>query len=144
MPGRADVTTLNAAHASDLMILTTDTNVFELEPTVMLMHELSAAGLGEDRVAIALTKVLDAKRDGEARAYLAEAGYQALPVALMFNKAAHDAGNDGHAVTELRPDSIAEQAKQFFRGIVEIVTRSRRDRTEERSAKAPERGGRER
>ena len=79
MPGRADVTTLNAAHASDLMILTTDDDVFELEPTVMLMHELSAAGLGEDRVAIALTKVLDAKRDGEARAYLAEAGYQALP-----------------------------------------------------------------
>jgi chromosome partitioning protein len=144
MPGRADVTTRTAAEISDLMVLTTDTNVFELEPTVMLMHELKAAGLGKERVVIALTKVLDARREGEARGYLETAGYEALPVPLMFNNAAHDVGNEGRAVTELRQERFAGQARQFFLSIVQTVTRSRPERSEERSDKQRNRGERER
>ena len=131
MPGRADVTTVNVAKASDLMIITTDTNVFELEPTVMLLHELKAAGVGEGRVAIALTRVLDAKREAEARSYLGQAGYEALPASLMFNRTTHDVGNEGRAVTETKPESIAEQARQFFSGLADALTRSRTMRAQE-------------
>jgi chromosome partitioning protein len=113
------------------MIITTDTNVFELEPTVMLLHELKAAGIGDGRVAIALTRVLDTKREAEARSYLERAGYEALPVSLMFNRTTHDVGNEGRAVTEAKPESIAEQARQFFSGLADALTRSRAMRTQE-------------
>jgi chromosome partitioning protein len=128
-PSRADVTTLNVAKASDLMILTTDTNVFELEPTVMLMHELRAAGITNVKAVITLNKVLDAKREAEARSYLAQAGYEALRVPLMFNRATHDIGNEGLAVTEARQEQVAEQARQFFHEITEALGRAREGKT---------------
>ncbi len=128
-PSRADITTLNVAKASDLMILTTDTNVFELEPTVMLMHELRAAGINNVKAVITLNKVLDAKREAEARNYLAQAGYEALPVPLMFNRATHDIGNEGLAVTEAKQENVAEQAKQFFHEITEALGRAREGMT---------------
>ncbi len=150
LPGRADATTLNVAKASDLMVLTSDTNVFELEPTVMLMQELKAAGLGTSRVVIALTKVLDAKHEAQARAYLAQAGFEALPVPLMFNRTTHDAGNEGRAATEAGQGAVAEQARQFLTGLVEALDRSRevlardQEQAREQGDQERERGGHER
>jgi len=150
LPSRADATTLNVAKASDMMIVTTDTNVFELEPTVMLMHELKAAGVNNVKAAIALTKVLDAKRETEARAYLARAGYDALPVPLLFNRATHDIGNEGWAVTEVKQENIAAPAREFFTGITEALSRVREMTAGEQEQnhvpreQEPDRGGRER
>jgi chromosome partitioning protein len=149
-PSRADATTLNVAKASDLMILTTDTNVFELEPTVMLMHELKAAGVNNVKAVITLNKVLDAKREAEARGYLAQAGYEALPVPLMFNRATHDIGNEGRAVTEAKQENVADQARQFFHEITEALSRAReglaatQDQGRVRDEQERERGGHER
>ncbi len=146
-PGRVGSETVSLAKASDLLLLTTDTNALELEPTVILVHSLTAAGIPDDRLAIALTKVLDDKREADARAYLKAAGYEALPVALRFNRAAHDAGNEGLAVTEVTQKSVAEQANQFFEGIVTALNQAR-ERVSEQGAREPdrtkERGERER
>ncbi len=56
-PGRAGSETVSLAKASDLLLLTTDTNALELAPTVMLVHSLITAGIANERLAIALTKV---------------------------------------------------------------------------------------
>lgn len=144
-PGRAGSETLSLAKASDLLLLTTDTNALELEPTVMLVHSLTAAGISDDRVAIALTKVLDDKREAEARAYLKAAGYEALPVALRFNRVTHDIANEGRAVTEAPQKAVAEEAGLFFNGIAAALDRmhqrmkeAQAEKTQERK---PERGG---
>jgi len=124
-PGRADINTVSLARASDLLVLSSDTNAFELEPTVMLLHELKAAGIDENRLVIALSKVIDDKREAEARAYLRQAGYEALPVALRFHPLTHDIGNEGKAVTEAREKNVAEPAKEFFTGIITALDRAR-------------------
>ncbi len=147
-PGRVGSETVSLARASDLLLLTTDTNALELEPTVMLIHSLTAAGIPDDRLAIALTKVLDDKREAEARAYLKAAGYEALPVALRFNRVTHDVGNEGLAVTEALQKSVAEQANQFFEGIAAAMSQARDRMKDAQLAREPdrskERGERER
>jgi chromosome partitioning protein len=147
-PGRVGSETVSLAKASDLLLLTTDTNALELEPTVMLIHSLTAAGIPDDRLAIALTKVLDDKREAEARAYLKAAGYEALPVALRFNRVTHDVGNEGLAVTEALQKSVAEQANQFFEGIAAAMSQARDRMKDAQLAREPdrskERGERER
>ena len=114
------------------MLLTTDTNALELEPTVMLVHSLKAAGIEDYRLAIALTKVLDSKREAQARAYLKAAGYQALPVSLRFERVSHDIGNRGLAISEAPQKAIAEQGRAFFDGIADALPS--RARTDERGA----------
>jgi chromosome partitioning protein len=143
-PGRADVNTLNLARASDLLVLSSDTNVFELEPTVMLLHELKAAGIDQTRLAVALCKVLDDKREAEARAYLKSVGYEALSVALKFHALTHDIGNEGKAVTEARQKNVAEPAEKFFSAIVSALDRARQQEQQANAVKerdkAQERG----
>jgi len=147
-PGRAGSETLSIAKASDLLLLTTDTNAIELEPTVMLVQSLKSAGIAEERLAIALTKVLDEKREAGARAYLKAAGYEALPVALRFNRVSHDIGNEGRAVTEAPQKSVAEQARLFFDSIADALERVRERMNEAQATKTQElsreRGERER
>ncbi len=117
-PGRIDHNTLKLAQASDLLLICSDTNALELEPAILLMRELAAAGVEEGRVAIVLNKVLDDGRERDAREYLAKAGMKALPLALRFHPSTHDIGNEGRAVTEARQKTVAEPAQQFFDGIV--------------------------
>ncbi|MGO8952052.1 MAG: ParA family protein [Rhodomicrobium sp.] len=147
-PGHAGNETLSLAKASDLLLLTTDTNALELEPTVMLIHSLTAAGIPDERLAIALTKVLDEKLEAEARAYLEAAGYEALPVALQFSRAAHNIANQGLAVTEAAEKSVAEPANLFFEGIAAAMSQARERMKEAQvtreSDRSQERGERER
>ncbi len=137
-PGRADINTVSLARASDLLVLSSDTNAFELEPTVMLLHELKAAGIDESRLAVALCKVLDDKREAEARAYLRQAGFEALPVALKFHPLTHDIGNEGRAVTEASQKNVAEPAKKFFSEIVSALDQTRGHAREESGRDLPE------
>jgi chromosome partitioning protein len=138
-PAGAGSETLKLARASDLMLLTTASNALELEPTVMLVHSLTAAGIPDDRLAIALTKVLDDQLDAEARAYLKEAGYEALPVALRFNRVSHIIANEGWAVTEAPDKSVADEAALFFNGIAAALDRVHQRRKEVQAEKAQER-----
>jgi hypothetical protein len=121
------------------LVICTDTNAFELEPTVLLVRELRAAGIAESGLAIALNKVLDGRRERIARDYLAKAGMQALPVALRFQVMTHDIGNEGRAVTEAPQKAVREPAEAFFKGIVDAFERARDIEAERERAAARDR-----
>ena len=112
------VSLLELAQRSDLLVLTSDTNLIELEPTVLLTRELVGRGIAGEKIAIALVKVIDREREKEARAYLGEAGLEALTPSLGWSKAMHDIGLDGRAVTEVTNRALATQAAAFVGGIV--------------------------
>ena len=109
---------LELAQRSDLLVLTSDTNLIELEPTVLLMRELVGHGVHGDKIVIALVKVIDREREKEARAYLGEVGLEALTPSLGWSKAMHDIGLDGRAVSEVANRALATQAAAFVGGIV--------------------------
>ena len=146
-PGQADASTLELTKRSDLLVLTTGTNLIELEPTVLLMRELMARGVERDKVAIALVKVIDEEREREARDYLKSAKMEALPVALRWNKTTHDIATDGRAVTEAPVRAVAKDGQAFFDGIAEALERAVRavrgkDRKAVAIAQAMRQGGR--
>jgi len=148
-PGYADNSTLELAQRSDLLVLTCGTNLIELEPTVLLMRELMAKGIPQEKVAIALVKVIDREREKEARAYLKDAKLAALEPALGWYKAIHDIGTDGRAVTESPNRAVAAHGAAFFGGIAGALERVTQPEKQKRRSVAiaeatRERGGRER
>ena len=124
LPGSADGLTLGVANESDLVVVVTDTNALELEPTVDLLRALERDGLKTPRVVVALTKVLDEKRADGARAYLREAGFEPLPIYLPHNRFVHDIGNDGRAAVEIPNASAAKQVRVFVQGLMDAFKRA--------------------
>lgn len=124
LPGTADGLTLDVARQSDLVVVVTDTNALELEPTVDLLRALERDGLKAPRVVVALTKVLDAKRADDARSYLRAAGFEPLSEYLPHNRFVHDSGNDGHAAVEVPNVTAAKQVRGFVQGIIDAFSRA--------------------
>jgi Flp pilus assembly CpaE family ATPase len=124
LPGQAGALTLKVAAESDLMVVVTDTNVVELEPTVALLDALKEQGFEEPRVVVALSKVHDQKRGEEARTYLSKAGFNALDVSMMNSISVHDVLNDGRSPIEVSITSVAQQAKAFVGGLMVALTRA--------------------
>jgi len=124
LPGAADGLKRGVAQESDLVVVVTDTNALELEPTVDLLRALERDGLKAPRVVVALTKVLDEKRADEARSYLQKAGFEPLPVYLPHNKFVHDIGNDGRAAVEIPNAPAAKQVRAFVQGLVDAFGRA--------------------
>lgn len=141
-PGRIDQNTLKVAEASDLLVICTGTNAVELELAVLLARELKEAGIEDSRIVIALNKVVDERREREAREYLAKAGLRALPVVLRFHPMTQDIGNEGRAVTETRLKAVAEPAQRFFESIVMALAQAREQEAgREREEAAKDRDG---
>ena len=148
-PGYADNSTLELAARSDLLVLTTGTNLIELEPTVLLMRELMSHGIKQEKVAIALVKVIDREREKEARDYLKAATFEALEPSLHWFKSIHDIATDGRAVTESPNRAVAAHGAAFFGGIAGALERVTQPEKQKRRSvavaeAARERGGRER
>lgn len=56
-PGWADASTVWLAQGSQLTMLPTGASVDDLSPTIRLMHELTAKGIADWRLALALTRI---------------------------------------------------------------------------------------
>ena len=124
LPGRGDQLTLAVAEASDLIVVVTDTNAFELEPTVNFLRALEKEGLKEPRVVVALSKVRDEKREADARVYLSKAGFEALESPMMDYTSVHDIGNDGRSPVEIPNPKVLQEMRKFFDGLLSALARA--------------------
>lgn len=124
LPGRADALTHAVAKESDLVVVVTDTNALELEPTVALLRALKAEGLDAPRVVVALTKVRDDKRENDARHYLDKAGFKALRTPMMDFDSVHDIANDGRSPVEAPNEKASTQARSFIDGLMKSLQRA--------------------
>jgi hypothetical protein len=135
------------ATRSNLLVLTTGTNLIELEPTVRLTRELIARDVPKEKVAIALVRVIDQEREKEARSYLKAAGLEALERSLGWYKTLNDIATDGRVVTESSNRAVAAMGAVFFGGIAWALERSlgrEQGGTVAVAEAARQRGGRER
>ena len=79
-PGGVNDDTLSVARMAHLIVQPTGPSLDDVHPTVLLFHELVAAGIPKSRLVAALCRVLDEEEEAAARAYLKEAGYNASAV----------------------------------------------------------------
>jgi chromosome partitioning protein len=150
-PGWTDKNTLALAKQSTLMVIPTGPNpTYDLEPTVRLLHGLKKEGIEPWRLSVVLSRFrADAKHVREeeefARAYLEEAGYQALAGCLRNTPGYSKALAEGHGLTEVGGGELRDEATEVMQSISSAVSAAERrlarqqthDRTPER-----DRGGR--
>ena len=137
-PGWTDASTLWLAQGSQLTVLPTGASVDDLNPTIRLMHELTAKGIGEWRLALALCRVHSEADAAFARDYLKQAGYKALKSELREKRAFADLQNVGQAVTE-GPAALSREAHELIEAIAAALDRAQKKERAEREARGPAR-----
>jgi chromosome partitioning protein len=131
-PAWTDKNTLALAKQSTLMVIPTGPNpTYDLEPTVRLLHGLRQEEIEPWRLSVVLSRFrADAKHVAEeeefARAYLEEAGFQALAGCLRNTPAYSKALAEGHGLTEVASSELAREATEVMSSIASAVRAAER------------------
>ncbi len=121
-PPHATMGTLQIAEASTLVVLPTGLALDDLEPTILLAHELTKKGVPAGRIVIAFCRVGDSESElAEASTYVRQAGYRHLANVLPEKTGFRRASDEGRAPTETRFPSLNERAKAIAHEIADII-----------------------
>ncbi len=128
-PPHSTAGTLKIAEASLLTVLPTGLSLDDLEPSVLLAHELRKRGVKTARLAFALSRVGDSESEiQEAREYVAEAGYRVLAGSLPEKTAYRRASDEGRSLTETRFPSLNKRSDELVQGIIDLITVMQKER----------------
>ena len=133
-PGGVNDDTLSVARMAHLIVQPTGPSLDDLHPTVLLFHELVAAGIPKSNLVAAFCRVLDdEEEEAAARAYLEEAGYEVLAGFIPENRAYRAAHNRGRSLTETDEQAFNERADALIEALLTKVAAitSAADETEE-------------
>lgn len=117
VPAHANRGTLEIAQAATLLVQPTGASIDDLRPAVLLFHELVLAGIPKERLVMALCRILTQAEEDRARAYIAEAGYEALPGCIPERAAYREAQNRGQAVTETKHKALNARVDELMEGL---------------------------
>jgi chromosome partitioning protein len=121
-PPHSTVGTLKIAQQTALTILPTGLALDDLEPSVLLAHEMIKKGIARPRIAFALCRVGESEGEiAEACDYIEQAGYKVLTGAIPEKIAFRRASDEGRALTETRFSSLNEKADRLAQSIVNLV-----------------------
>jgi chromosome partitioning protein len=143
-PGWTDRETLKMAGWSTFCVIPSRANrMDDLSETVRLLHALKAQGIEDWRFGVALNALRAAtaeQDDGDARAYLAEVGFKALPGFVRDLKEYEIALLEGKAITETGRKDLNDEAFVLVDGIAgAVLDAGRRLVREVKKTRQPER-----
>ena len=118
-PARASAATLEIARQSALVIQPTGASVDDLHPAVLTFRELVREGVSKSKLAFALCKIGTDAEDAEARAYILDAGFDALPGSIPERPAYRQAQNLGLTITETRFGQLNRRADALLQNVVD-------------------------
>jgi chromosome partitioning protein len=137
-PARASAGNLELARQSNLIVQPSGCGLDDLRPAVLLFHELLAAGVGRDRLAVALCRTAGEPEEGAARRYLKKAKYDVLETSLLQHVGYREAMNHGAALIEsadsrlnVRGEAMMDELLKKVRAAVSV----RANRTRKEQAK---------
>jgi chromosome partitioning protein len=120
-PARASEGTRRIAHAADLVVQPSNTSLDDLEPAILLFHEMVKDGIPRARLIFALCQVLTEPEEAAARAYIADAGYAVLKGSIPAKTSYREAQNTGRSITETRFPALNERADELLTDIIDKV-----------------------
>lgn len=116
--------TLRIAEAADLVVLPTGLALDDLEPSVLLAHELLKKGVSKSKIAFAFCRVGESQHEiTEAQDYIRQAGYLVLDGSVPEKIAYRRASDEGKTLTETRFATLNERGDQLAQNIIDLVTR---------------------
>lgn len=127
-PPRASRGTLEIARRADLVVQPTGPGVDDLDPAILLFHELSRAGIPADRLVMALCRVASKGEEELARRYIEKAGYTVLPGSILERTAYREAHNHGFSISELK--DLDANSSALMHSLLGLITASVRARVE--------------
>jgi hypothetical protein len=129
-PGWTDRESLRMASWSTFCVIPSRANrMDDLSETVRLLHALKAQGMEDWRFGVALNALRAATAehdDSDARSYLAEVGFKALPGFTRDMKEYEVALLEGKAITETGRQELSDEAFVVVNGIAGAVLESGR------------------
>jgi chromosome partitioning protein len=126
-PPNSTAATLRITRAADIVILPTGLSLDDLQPSVLLAHELVKKGVAKVKIAFALCRVGDSHIEvQEAQAYLMEAGYRVLYGSIREKIAYRRDSDEGWALTETRYPTLNERADRLVQSIIDLVSTLKR------------------
>jgi chromosome partitioning protein len=124
-PPHSTAGTLRIVQAAELSILPTGLSLDDLEPSVLLAHELMKKGIARHKIAFALCRVGDSEGEiEEARGYIGQAGYFVLPGELPERTAYRRAADAGRALTETGFPSLNSRADVLAQSIIDQISKA--------------------
>ena len=121
-PGGVNDDTLAVARMAHLIVQPTGPSLDDLHPTVLLFHELVAAGIPKSNLVAAFCRVLDdEEEEAAARAYLKEAGYEVLEGSVPESLTYRVAHNRGRSLTETNEQAFNERADALIEALLTKV-----------------------
>ena len=118
-PPHSTAGTLQIGQAADLVVLPSGLSLDDLEPSVLLAHELVKKGIDRQKIAFALCRVGDSESEiAEARSYIDQAGYAVFRGEIPEKTAYRRASDDGRTLTETRFASLNQRSDVLTQSIV--------------------------
>ncbi len=123
-PPNSNAGTLRIAQASDAVILPTGLSLDDMQPAVLLAHELVKKGVPKTKIAFALCRVGDSHLEIiEAQTYITEAGYRVLTGSIPEKIAYRRSSDAGLALTETRFATLNKRADKLAQSVMDFVSR---------------------
>ena len=120
-PARASAATLEIGRQAALVIQPTGASVDDLHPAVLMFHELVREGVPKARLVFALSKIGTDAEEVEARAYIGQAGFEALVGFIPERPAYRQAQNIGLTITETRFPQLNRRADEMLQNAVDRI-----------------------
>lgn len=119
-PGSVTRATLDIARKSHLVVQPTGPSLDDLEPAVLLFHELADAGIPRERLLLVLCRTATKGEEAEARRYIAQTGYAVLRSSIPERAVYRAAQNRGLGLTETNERALNQRADMV---IAELLAR---------------------
>lgn len=120
-PARTSAATLEIARNSSVVVQPTGAAADDLRPAIREFHALARAGVPAARLVFALNRIGTEAEENDARQYIGEAGYEALPGSLPERAGYRMAQNAGHAITETRFPPLNERADSLIQALIDRI-----------------------
>ena len=123
-PPHSTAGTLKIADVSEMVVLPTGLSLDDLEPSVLLAHEIVKKGIPKLKIAFALCRVGESEPEiTEARSYIGQAGYTVLKGEIPEKTAYRRASDEGRTLTETRFPSLNHRSDLLAQSIVDQLNR---------------------
>lgn len=130
--GRASSVTAEIAKDADLVIQPSSPSIDDLQPAVLLYHELTKQSIPREKLWFALTFVGTEHEESLGREYLDYAGYRVLDGYLEFRPSYRAALTAGRTITETSHESINKRAD----GLIQSIFSTLQSLTDEKDREA--------
>jgi chromosome partitioning protein len=118
-PPHSTAGTLRIAEVSEMVVLPTGLSLDDLEPSVLLAHELVKKGTVRNKIGFALCRVGESEGEiSEARSYIDQAGYNVLKGEIPERTAYRRASDEGRTLTETRFPTLNQRSDLLVQSIV--------------------------